>query len=279
MFLFSPVAEFANKKDRQRFRPWMTIGRCGGTCSGEELFSAARIKPVEKSLPIIATAAWSIPKVVVDRFPAGGSGLERYAAVFQGVEVNSTFYRHHRASTFERWANAVPEDFRFAVKLPREITHERRLKDVSGVFQSFLEEISPLNLKLGPLLCQLPPNFAFDGEVAETAFAAMRSVHSGPIALEVRHKSWASDPAMALLDRHRVDRVLADPAVVWQIGDFPEPPRYVRLHGKPKVYYSHYTAAEIEAFLEKLAADSWCVFDNTASGAAAADALTMLDRS
>lgn len=64
---------------------------------------------MERFLPIIATAAWSIPKPVADRFPKEGSGLERYAAVFKGVEINSTFYRRHRSTTFERWAAAVPD--------------------------------------------------------------------------------------------------------------------------------------------------------------------------
>ena len=254
---------------------WNTKERVGEErCSSPIL----RIRPVESFLPIIATAAWSIPKNVADRFPSGGSGLERYAAVFKGVEINSTFYRHHRTTTFERWAKAVPKDFRFAVKLPREITHRRKLKDIDEVFRSFLAEISPLDGKLGPLLCQLPPNLAFHQDDAEAALGAMRSAHSGPLVIEVRHKSWASDAAMALLARHRIDRVFADPEIVWQIGDFQEPPRYVRLHGKPKIYYSHYAASEIEAVLQELAADSWCVFDNTASGAAAEDALAMLDQ-
>jgi uncharacterized protein YecE (DUF72 family) len=233
---------------------------------------------MEKILAVIATAAWSIPKPVAGRFPADGSGLERYAAVFKGVEINSTFYRHHRATTFRGWADAVPDSFRFAVKLPRAISHERRLKDIGDVFRCFLQEISPLDGKLGPLLCQLPPKLAFDQGDAEPAFAAMRSIYAGPIGIEVRHRSWASDPAIGLLDRYRIDRVFADPALVWQIGDFPEPPRYVRLHGKPKLYYSPYSIAEIHTILEILGPESWCVFDNTASGSAAVDALTMLDK-
>jgi uncharacterized protein YecE (DUF72 family) len=230
-----------------------------------------------RNLPIIATAAWSIPKGVAEHFPGEGSGLSRYAAVFKGVEINSTFYRHHKLATFSRWADSVPKDFRFALKIPKEITHVRKLKDIGGEFGVFLREISPLGEKLGPLLCQTPPTLTFDPYDAERAFETMRSAHLGPIVLEVRHESWAADQAMALLDRYSIDRVLADPAAVWRTAEFTRPPRYVRLHGKPKIYYSSYSEREIRSFAELLAADSWCVFDNTASGAASQNALTMHD--
>lgn len=228
-------------------------------------------------MPFIATAAWSIPKTVADRFPETGSGLERYAAVFDGVEVNSTFYRRHRKTTFERWAAAVPEHFRFSVKMPREITHQARLRDIGHLFGTFVEEVSALGDRLGPLLCQLPPSLKFDAAEAEAAFAATRRVFAGALVIEPRHTSWASQAARAVLRDHAVDRVLADPAPVWPASDFREAPKYVRLHGSPEIYYSSYSDAEIRAFAKRLGADSWCVFDNTASGAAIENALTMLD--
>lgn len=228
-------------------------------------------------MPIIATAAWSIPKVVADRFAPEGSGLTRYASVFSGVEVNSTFYRRHKSSTFARWAESVPASFRFSVKIPREITHARAMTDIGEAFDIFLEDISPLAEKRGPLLCQLPPSLAFDADTMETAFQTMREADKGPIVIEVRHKSWVVDEAVALLGKYAIDRVLADPALVWSAGDFPDAPGYVRLHGKPKIYYSSYSDQEIKAFSKLLAADSWCVFDNTASGAAIENALTMLE--
>ena len=77
----------------------------------------------------IGTAGWSIPKEHSAPFPVQGSHLERYGAVFNAVEINSPFYRPHRTATYERWAASVPEDFRFAVKIPKAITHECRLKD------------------------------------------------------------------------------------------------------------------------------------------------------
>lgn len=229
-------------------------------------------------MPVIATAAWSIPKSAAAAFPEEGSGLARYASVFKGVEVNSTFYRRHRTSTFERWAGATPDDFRFAVKIPKEITHQRAMKDIRQPFEVFLQDISALGGKRGPLLCQLPPSLRFDPESFETAFDTMRTLDRGPIVIEARHRSWACEHAMALLRRYSIDRVLADPALVWPTSDFRQPPRYVRLHGKPNVYYSSYSDAEIGAFSKLLGPDSWCVFDNTASGAAIENALTMLGR-
>ncbi len=229
-------------------------------------------------MPVIATAGWSIPKAVSGRFSQEGSGLERYASVFDGVEINSTFYRSHRLTTFERWAAAVPDHFRFAIKLPRMITHDLRLREIGGLFETFLEMIVPLGKKLGPLLCQLPPSLDFDRPVVEQALADMRKAHSGTIFLEARHKSWRGDEVLPLLKHYGAGRVLADPPVVWSASDFEEPPGYVRLHGRPKVYYSAYDEAEIAAFSDMLAQDSWCVFDNTASGAAAADALAMLEK-
>ena len=264
------------------FRPACRRWTVGTTAPASRLLTGITqflqaLPPIDRNwnLPIIATAAWSIPKAVADRFPEEGSGLSRYAAVFKGVEINSTFYRQHKAATFSRWADSVPKDFRFAIKIPKEITHVRKLRDIGGAFEIFLQKILPLGEKLGPLLCQLPPTLMFDPYDAERAFETMRSAHPGPIVLEVRHESWAAAQARALIDRYSLDRVLADPAPVWRTTDFLHPPRYVRLHGKPKIYYSSYNDQEILSFAGLLAADSWCVFDNTASGAACENALTM----
>ncbi|MBN7808857.1 DUF72 domain-containing protein [Agrobacterium rosae] len=229
-------------------------------------------------MPIIATAAWSIPKKVASRFAAEGSGLARYASVFNGVEINSTFYRRHKSSTFVRWAEAVPNNFKFSVKIPKDITHTKAMKDIAEPLDTFLEDIASLGQKRGPLLYQLPPSLVFDAGQLDRTLQVMREADPGQIVIEVRHKSWASAEAKDLLKRYAIDRVLADPAPVWPADDFAEPPRYVRLHGKPKIYYSSYTGDEIEAFSTLLAPNSWCVFDNTASGAAIENALTVLGK-
>jgi len=226
-------------------------------------------------MSIVATAAWSIPKKIAHEFGQQGSGLTKYASVFGGVEVNSTFYRRHKASTFARWAESVPDGFHFALKVPKEITHVRAMTDIANPFKAFLDDIAPLGDKRGPLLCQLPPSLAFDTDKLETAFGAMRKADQGQIVIEVRHKSWASAEALHLLKAYAIDRVLADPAPVWPADDFSVPPRYLRLHGKPKVYFTSYTPEEIGFFSRLLASDGWCVFDNTASGAAIENAVAM----
>jgi hypothetical protein len=104
----------------------------------------------------VGTAAWAIPKQYQDAFPTDGSHLVRYASRFDGVEINSSFYRPHRLSTYQRWADDVPEHFRFAVKMPKTITHEGRLRDVDEPLQRFLSEIAGLGPKLGPVLIRVP---------------------------------------------------------------------------------------------------------------------------
>lgn len=230
----------------------------------------------------IGTAGWSIPKEQAEAFPAHGSHLERYAAVFNAVEINSSFYRSHRRSTYERWAASVPGDFRFAVKVPKAITHERRLRDVEGRVEGFLSEISGLGPKLGPLLIQLPPSFALELGVTDELLRRLRRHVVGAIAFEPRHRSWFTVEAELLLDELRMSRVAADPALVPSAGEPGGWPRlvYYRLHGSPRVYYSNYDTAALTAVAERLliaraspGADAWCIFDNTAAFAATRNAL------
>ncbi|MGA0598551.1 DUF72 domain-containing protein, partial [Enterovirga sp. CN4-39] len=100
----------------------------------------------------IGTAGWAIPRSHAEGFPAEGVGLARYAARLRAAEINSSFHRPHRRGTYERWAATVPEDFRFAAKLPKPITHERRLVDIEAPLDRFLGEVAGLGPKLGPLL-------------------------------------------------------------------------------------------------------------------------------
>src|SRR6188768_857106 len=88
----------------------------------------------------IGTAGWSLYKPPAGRFPGTGSHLERYAAMFDAVEINSSFYRPHKPETYARWAASVPAGFRFAVKLPKAITHERRLVECRDLVERFARE-------------------------------------------------------------------------------------------------------------------------------------------
>jgi uncharacterized protein YecE (DUF72 family) len=227
--------------------------------------------------PRIGTAGWSIPKQHAAAFAASGSHLERYAQRLNAVEINSSFYRPHRRATYERWAATVPEDFAFAVKAPRAITHDARLADAQSTLERFLGEATGLGAKLGPLLFQLPPNFAFDARTARTFLKALRARHDGPVAWEPRHPTWFTPHAERLLIEHRIARVAADPAVVPAAA---EPAgwgglRYFRLHGVPRIYYSDYGADTLARYARRMTAQTWCIFDNTALGAATANALAL----
>lgn len=227
----------------------------------------------------IGTAAWALPREVRDTFPSGASNLERYAGRLDATEINSSFYRPHRHATYARWAASVPEDFRFAVKLPRAITHEARLQDCEASLARFAEEIAGLGKKRGPVLVQLPPGFAFDETRADRFLARTGAMLGGEIVLEPRHPSWFTPEVEALLVRRRVARVVADPAPVpaaARPGGWPAL-AYFRLHGSPRIYWSSYEADALERWIARVRAadadESWVIFDNTASGAATADAL------
>jgi uncharacterized protein YecE (DUF72 family) len=231
----------------------------------------------------IGTAGWNIPKEHVPAFSAEGTHLERYARVFNAVEINSSFYRPHQRATYERWAASVPDNFRFAVKVPKAITHERRLKDAADLLDRFLAEVAGLGVWLGPLLLQLPPSLPFQQGTSDAFLAELRHRFAGALVCEPRHPSWFTDDVDGLLQEHRIARVAADPAPVPGAGE-PAGWRnlsYYRLHGSPRIYYSPYAPDALARIADCLAADtamgfeSWCIFDNTAAFAAAGDALTV----
>jgi uncharacterized protein YecE (DUF72 family) len=161
---------------------------------------------------------WSIPLQEAPRFPAEGSALERYAALFAGAEINSSFHRPHRRSTWERWGASVPADFRFSVKLPKTITHQAKLVDCADLLQAHLADAEGLGDKLAVHLVQLPPSLAFDAALAGPFFAMLRNATAAGIACEPRHASWFEGAADTLLTDYRVARVAADPAKVPRRG-------------------------------------------------------------
>ncbi|HEY0113687.1 MAG TPA: DUF72 domain-containing protein [Allosphingosinicella sp.] len=231
----------------------------------------------------IGTAGWTIPTTVAAEFPAEGAGLERYSARFPCAEINSSFHRSHREATWTRWRDSVPEDFRFSAKLSKEITHKLKLKDASERLVAATAEMERLGPKLEVILVQLPPSLAFDEALVEAFFTELRTRWSGSIACEPRHASWFEPDAQELLERHRVAGVAADPAKV-PAAAVPGGWRglsYYRLHGSPVMYRSSYDDGRLEAYAAAIAADRaagrdiWCIFDNTASSAAAQDALKL----
>jgi uncharacterized protein YecE (DUF72 family) len=229
----------------------------------------------------IGTAGWSVPRDVAGAFGSGPSAIARYATVFDAVEINSSFYRPHRPATYARWAAAVPADFRFAVKLPKAITHDAGLVGAEAVVDRFLQETFSLGPKRGPILVQTPPKLAFDARAVAALAARLTAGGAAAIAWEPRHASWFEPDVDAWLADHRIARVAADPARHPEAGE-PGGWRgltYRRLHGSPRMYYSGYDAAALLALAEATKADrasaKWIVFDNTASGEAARNALSL----
>lgn len=170
--------------------------------------------------------------------------LPFYAAAFDSVEINYTFYRMPNAKTIDGWAAATPQDFRFVLKAPKRITHERRLKDFGDTLAVFVRLASALDDRLGPLLFQLPPNLkkdlprleAFLDELPDTAKAAF----------EFRHESWFDEDVLAALRARGVALCIADSekisAPVVQTAAF----SYFRLRDEG------YQDADIAAWAEKV---------------------------
>ena len=229
----------------------------------------------------IGTAGWSIPREIAGQFPSEGTSLSRYATRFSVAEINSSFHRPHRLSTWQRWYDSVPSDFRFSVKLPKLITHQRKLADCIEPVDEFLAQAGALADKLAVLLVQLPPKLALDEAVAAGFFESLTARSSATVVCEPRHLSWFTPEADTLLESLSVARVAADPAIC-EAAASPggwNGLSYWRLHGSPVIYRSSYRD-RIDAYASKLkkaaSEDAWCIFDNTASSAGAGDALALI---
>lgn len=229
----------------------------------------------------VGTAAWTIPRAVNDRFPASGTHLMRYAQVLPAVEINTSFYRPHQRKVYERWAASTPRHFRFAVKMPKLLSHVQALKPPFEPLEVFMEQVAGLGDKLGPLLLQLPPKAPLDIPVASAFFETLRRLHPGRVACEPRHATFFTSEADALLRAYDIARVAADPPrhevdrLPGGSGSF----AYTRLHGSPRIYWSPYPSAVLDTEATALRNDRrerWLIFDNTAMGHATGDALTVL---
>lgn len=232
---------------------------------------------------MIGTAGWNLPRAVHNGDVRVGSHLEQYARLLDCVEINSSFYRFHQPRTYARWADTTPAHFRFSLKVPRTVTHDARLTGAFDDLDRFLSDSAALGIKRGPVLVQLPPSLAFEPAVVSRFFAELRRRHDGSVVCEPRHPSWFSRAADHLLAFNQVARVAADPPR----GPGNDRPgggtglAYFRWHGSPRTYWSTYTTESLEGIAGQLreadrAAETWCIFDNTASGYALENAEELL---
>jgi uncharacterized protein YecE (DUF72 family) len=232
---------------------------------------------------LLGTAGWSVPASCRALIGGEGSHLERYARALNAVEINTSFYRPHRRDTYERWARVTPADFRFAVKVPKAISHAPEAQPAD--IERFVQETAGLGGKLAVFLVQFPPGKRFDEDGARALFGALQASSRVPLVCEPRHASWFTPEVDRWLSERRISRVAADPSRSDGAGEPGGWPglRYVRLHGSPRIYYSTYDAGFLQRLDARLTAmlassDVWCIFDNTAQGAAMENALALRDR-
>ena len=178
--------------------------------------------------------------------------LTFFAEHFNTVEINATFYRSFPRSVFESWYERTPAAFRFTLKGPRRITHEKQLETVEDDLKQFVENAAGLREKLSVMLWQFRPGAKAD-EYKER-FAHFLTLLPRDIrqVVEFRHSSWFNDEIYALLNRHHVGFVINDssrwPAREVVTGDF----MYVRFHGPQQLYASLYTPEQLDQWAKKI---------------------------
>ena len=229
----------------------------------------------------VGCSGWSYEDWRGVLYPSAGSSerwLERYAEIFDTVELNATFYRLPTTATVARWARATPPDFCFAVKASRYLTHVRRLQALRPGIAKLLDRLEPLRAsgKLGPLLWQLPPTFRRDDE---RLGEALEVLPQGRHAFEFRHESWFTDEVYELLRDHRAALVVADRA--------PSPPTpwrdtagwaFIRFH-RGRARDGAYGRRALETWADRIRSangDVYAYFNNDWQGFAVENALTLL---
>ncbi|MGA7705619.1 MAG: DUF72 domain-containing protein [Solirubrobacteraceae bacterium] len=181
--------------------------------------------------------------------------LERYAELFDTVEVNTTFYRLISREAVQHWVEQTPQKFSFAVKASRYLTHVKRLLNIRDGLSRFYERIEPLMEaeRLGPVLWQLPETFHRDDARLAGALAVLPG---GRHAFEFRHPSWFVPEVYALLAEHDAALVIGDhPARPFQSYEATAGWRYVRFHHGTRGRRGNYSHSELEEWAERL--HSW----------------------
>lgn len=205
--------------------------------------------------------------------------LEHYAEHFAAVEVNATFYRRQKPTTFEAWAARTPPGFTFTLKGHKWATHYKRLLEPEQTVPHLGEAAEILGPRLGALLWQLPGNFKADLPRLDRFCAVLRAEYPRiPQIMELRHETWFTDETAALLAAHGVSHCMSD-AADWPLWHaVTASPVYIRLHGHDETYVSSYAGAYLADLAERIRAwlangqDVHVYFDNTAAGAAPRDA-------
>jgi uncharacterized protein YecE (DUF72 family) len=203
-----------------------------------------------------------------------------YADRFRTVELNNPFYRLPAPESFDRWRDAVGDDFVFAVKASRYITHIRRLREASDALALFLERAERLGPKLGPILFQLPPTFAADLGVLRGVLEALPARHRWVV--EFRHPSWHTPDAYDALGERGVALCIPVGGRVRPDLVTTAPFVYTRMHAGQGAG-GGFTTEQLEWWAGRLRAldragkDRYVYFNNDPGGHAPRDARTLLD--
>ncbi|GAC1362944.1 MAG: DUF72 domain-containing protein [Actinomycetota bacterium] len=229
----------------------------------------------------IGTSGWQYRhwhKMFYPEDLASARWLEHYSARFATVEINNTFYGLPHAKTFEHWAERTPDDFVFALKMSRYLTHVKRLQEPAQPVALFLERARLLGSKLGPVLLQLPPSLAINPGALEAALAPLCSAVR--VAVEFRHDSWNTDQIHQILADHGATWCLADsrsrPTVWRRTADW----AFVRFHDGAGWPSPCYTEDQLHGWAQRLAAEwgpeaiIFAYFNNDGRGCAPRDAVT-----
>lgn len=209
--------------------------------------------------------------------------LGYYAQHFDTVEVNSTFYRLPRETVVANWVRETPQDFFFAVKMSRYVTHIKRLRDLPPSIELFYSRIRPLveSPKLGPMLWQLPPTFRRDDERLAQALEALPP---GRHCFEFRHETWFAEPVYELLRCHGVALVIGDaPERPFQAHELTADWTFIRFHRGHRGRNSNYSKGELEDWAQRIEAwarraEVYAYFNNDWNGYAVRNGLWLRRR-
>jgi uncharacterized protein YecE (DUF72 family) len=203
------------------------------------------------------------------------------ASQFNSIEVNSTFYRLQSEKTFQRWYQDTPENFRFAIKANRYLTHTKRLRNAADSILLEKQHASSLNDKLAVVLWQLPANFSINLNRLNDFIVALKSWDTVRHTIEFRDPSWFDDSVSDLLCQNNIAVCQSDAGnwPLWQCftADFV----YVRLHGKPQTYASNYSVTKLENWANQMKLwlkqnrDVFIYFDNDTEAKAPFNALSL----
>ncbi len=206
--------------------------------------------------------------------------FEYYAQQFSTVEVNATFYRTFKDSTYQKWYDQAPDNFKYVFKAPRLITHRKYLKGSGGIIKSFWKSASLVNEKFGLILLQLAPKMPYELELLQNALNAFGDAKK--IAVEFRNKNWFTDEIRDLLNKNGAIFCSIDSPknelLDWVTSDT----AYIRLHGRKRWYRYNYSDKELreiadltEKMKEKGARQIYIFFNNDFEGNAPRNALTL----